>query len=60
MNGLTSYVVGGVLVAAMLGSYVFSWNLFGYIDDKITNQLNRIDDKITWIFKEMGGKEKKK
>lgn len=56
MNGLTSYVIGGFLVAAMLGSYLFSWNLFGYT----TAQLNRIDDKLTYIFTQMGGREKKK
>ena len=53
MNGLTSYVVGTLISAMILGSYLFSWNLFGFA----SHRLERIEDRVNEIFTLVGGKK---
>ena len=53
MNGITSYVVGTLMAAIILGSYLFSWNLFGFM----THRLERIEDRVNAIYTLLGGKE---
>ena len=53
MNGVTSYIVGTLVCGMILGSYLFSWNLFGFTSHK----LEWIEDRVNAIFVMHGGKE---
>ena len=46
MNGITSYILGVLIAAMLLGSYAFTWSVSGTVQHK----LERIEDRVNEIY----------
>jgi len=52
VNGVTAYILGVVLAAMLLGSYAFTWSIFGNLETKLV----RIQDRVDAIYDVVRGR----
>jgi len=46
MNGITAYILATLMAAMLLGSYAFTWSIFGNLESKLA----RIEARVNAIY----------